>query len=70
MTIKLRLTALAEAASLAGHPAATEKQVDYIVALMARRELSMKLFERATELTKQGASNYITQIPLMNKGLV
>lgn len=70
MTIKTRLTALAEAASAQGLPAATEKQVDYIVALMDRRGFSEKLFDNQTMLTKRGASNYIDQIPLMNKGIV
>jgi len=70
MEAKTRLTALAEAASLAGLPAATEKQVDYIVALMARRELSVKLFANQTMLTKRGASNYIDSIPSMNRGII
>jgi len=67
MEVKSRLIELAQAA---GSAAATEKQLDYIVALMARRELSVQLFKNQTKLTKQGASNYISSIPLMNKGLV
>ena len=68
--IKARITALAEVASARGLPAATEKQADYIVALMGRRNLSIKLLEGQTMLTKRGASNLIESIPLMNKGLV
>ena len=41
----------------------------FIVARMARRELSVKLFDGQTMMTKRGASNYIDAIPLMNKGI-
>lgn len=68
--LKSRLNELAIEASRQGFPAATEKQIDYIVALMGRRELTVRLFDAQTMLTKRGASNYIGEIPLMNKGLV
>lgn len=70
MDIKARLNALAEAASAAGLSAATEKQVDYIVALMGRRDLSIALLDGKDMLTKRGASNLIDAIPQMNRGLV
>lgn len=69
MDIKSRLIALAEAASAQGLPAATEKQIDFIVALMGRKNLSAALFASEAMLTKRGASNYIDSIPLMNKGV-
>lgn len=68
--IKARITSLAEAASAAGLPAATEKQARFIASLMARKELSVKLFDGQTMMTKRGASNYIDAIPLMNKGII
>lgn len=70
MDIKTRLTDLAAAASAAGLPAATEKQVNYIIALMARRNISVALFAHQDMLTKRGASHYIDSIPAMNRGLV
>lgn len=70
MEIMERLSDLAFAASEAGFQACTEKQALYICDLMARRNISVNLFKSDTMLTKQGASNMIRQIPLMNRGLV
>lgn len=68
--IKCRLTDLAAAATAENLPAATDKQIDYIVALMGRRNISIALFANQTMLTKRGASNYIEAIPAMNRGIV
>jgi hypothetical protein len=68
--IKSRLAELAAEASRQGLSAPTEKQIDYIIALMDRRNLSAKLFDSQTMLTKRGASNYIDDIKVMNRGIV
>lgn len=68
--MKSLLVKLATEASLNGLPAATEPQIDFIVALMARKNLSEKLFSGSTMLTKRGASNFIDEIKLMNAGIV
>lgn len=68
MEIKTRLTALAEAASLAGLPAATEKQVDFIAALMARKNISIGYVATSEMLTRRGASNVIDSLKVIQAG--
>jgi hypothetical protein len=69
MEVKTRLTALAEAASLAGLPAATEKQVDFIAALMARKSISLAYFASSDMLTRRGASNAIDSLKVIQQGV-
>lgn len=70
MELRTRIEALSEAARAAGFEAATEAQVGYVIALMDRKAITAALFNGQKMLTKKGASNLITQIPKMNRGLV
>lgn len=60
---------LAEAASLAGLPAATEKQVEFIASLMARKNISVAYLASSDMLTKRGASNVIDGLKVIQQGV-
>lgn len=66
--IKHRLIVLAEAARLAGLPPATEKQIEFIASLMARKNISLAYF-KGDMLTMRGASNTIEDLKVIQGGV-
>jgi hypothetical protein len=68
MEVKAHLTMLAQAAIKAGLPAATERQVDFIASLMARKNITIGYF-KSDMLTKRGASNVIDSLKVIQAGV-